>query len=170
MGYKRKGAIHSAKMGAFRGVTTLVIETNRCPYEVVEDQKTIVDPISGAITKIPPRVHFSYQLAYPILFSEPHLIKLSSWTVTNAGTSKFRLSADFMAQQYVNGDPEQFVGICASTAKNDYLPLAEDCIPAHGILSFTPLEPKKQEVKLVKSSVQGILVFHIVPSSCYHAS
>lgn len=132
-----------------RGPCALVIDTKKSAHRMLLGNK----------------VHFTYELESSLQFSEPHLIKLDSWTPSNKETAKYILSADFVKLQHFDSNYEPFLAITSSVrARHEYLPLATEEIPAFGNITFTALN---NTTRLTPSSVQGILVFHIIPQSHY---
>ena len=75
----------------------------------------------------------SYHLSAPLVFSEPHLARLTSLSGPSNVTIVY---ADFVAPQNVNGRLHQLLGISSTKSIPTWMPLDRNQISSEGELTF----------------------------------
>ncbi len=100
------------------------------------------------------RIHtYTYSLAKPLNFTEPHYARLLY--VGNATITTF-VFADFVERQHVSGEPLPYLGCTAKQGCiNPWVPLASNHIPSFG---YVQLRPADSRYHLEEGSRQSIVI------------
>ena len=97
-------------------LTTLVLQTRSDDCEAVQEGKSW---------------RIRYNLAKPLIFSEPHVARLIG---LSGPADIMMLFADFVAYQPFNSEKRQFLGMISAKGKTGWVPLATDRISSNGHL------------------------------------
>ena len=81
----------------------------------------------------------SYGLAKPLEYKEDHFARLVSLSGAKEVVLVF---ADFLRRQQVNGQLEPYLGTSAANSRNSWVPLANNSVPAIGLMRIKTANTK----------------------------